>query len=564
MKRSLPVSCLLALLGASPCAAQGPIRDGAFVEVEGTRFVVSGQPFHVVGANVAVTHGEAQRRAMSDVLGAIAADGGNVVRVWALGEYRAEAPPWSRSYAFRAGEEGWIEGSFAHLDAVLARARALDLRVIVVLSNRWGDYGGATQYLRWAGYEVEGDTVPVLGLAAFWDCAPCERAYEAHVRRVVSRHAEDPTVFAWELMNEAEAAGVRGEASMLAWMQRQTAFLRSVAPHHLVSAGHIGYTGLHDRDVFRDVCALDGVDYCDSHAYPLRAGRVRSAAALGRWIDDRVQLAHHVIRKPILFGEVGFPTDQRTIFGTAPATWFDRFFTRLAHDGAAGALLWTYLPSGDAARPYGIYASGARVAQTLAIRRVVARHAGRLRRAEPRSHNPRLGPERGGEPLFDPTVTVTRRSTPHDTWTDDILHIDPRELARAHFERAETWDGDPGLPHFYGAGAGEVSYRLRTPRARPSVLVVRLHASSELPGAGLGAGPEDTSTLTIELDGVELGTLTAPPDDGVGDTVELRVEVPALPPRRVRLLTIGADRGVCLYARDTEGRATGIEVRWEQ
>ena len=281
-----------------------------------------------------------------------------------------------------------------------------------------------------------------------------------------------------------------------------------------------------------------------------------------RWIDDRVQLAHHVVEKPILFGEVGFRTDRRRLHGVPPAAWLNRFLSRVRLDGAAGALVWTYLPTVRERQQYHVYVSGERERETRAFRRVVARNARRFRARAPRSRNPRLGAERGEAPLFDPHVTIRVRRDPHDTWTGDALRFDPRELERARFEGAGTHDGDPGLPHFYGGGTGEVTYRIRTPRAAPDALVLRLHASAELPGAG--AGPEDVSTLTVELDGVALGTLTAPPDDGVGEVLELRVEAPALPRRRTRRLTIRADRGVCLYASDPESHATGVELRWER
>lgn len=542
--------------------------------VSGTRFVVGDEPFHAMGANAAVMHGTPHRVAARATLEAIAEDGATVVRIWALGEYPDDAPTWARSFAFRIGEAGWVESSFVHLDEVLDHARQLGLRVIVVLANRWGDFGGTSQYLRWAGHEIEGRSVPPLGLTAFWDCAPCEASYRQHVRRVVSRtssttgaaYTDDPTIFAWELMNEAEAAGVHGEASMLAWMTRQAALVHELAPRQLVSAGHIGYSRLRDRQLFQRVCGLDGIDYCDSHAYPLRSGRVRTFGGLARWVDDRVQLAHHVVGRPILFGEVGVRTDQRAIRGRPRGAWLDRFFRQLVVDGAAGALIWTYLPSQGRRRPYGVYTSGARASETADIRRLMARSARRARRHPPRERNPRLGAERGDRPIFDPTVRIARRRDPHDTWSretePETLRIDPRELERAAFEGAGTYDGDPGLPHFYGAGGGEVSYRFVSRRAAPSQLTIRLHASSELPGAGLGAGPEDVSALRVSIDGVELGALVAPPDDGVGDVIELTVEAPALPRRRTRRLTIRADRGVCLYAQDVEAHATGIELRW--
>ena len=482
------------------------------------------------------------------------------MRVWALGEYPADAPSHAPRYAFRAGPEGWIAASFAHLDSVLAEARRLDLRVIVVLSNRWGDHGGITQYLRWAGFEVPGRSVPVLGLSAFWDCAPCEGWYREHARRVVSAHADDPTVFAWELMNEAEAAGAHGEAAMLRWMERQAAFVHGLDGNHLVSAGHIGYATRRERALWRRVCALEGIDYCDSHAYPLRH-RVRSAAGLARWVDDRVQLAQHVIGKPLLFGEVGFRTDRGTVRGAPAATWVTRFYRRVLAD-AAGALVWTYLPSDGDRREYGVYASGARERQTRALRRAMAR-AARLGRRAPRLRNPALGDDVGDAPLYDATVRLRGESRAQGRWEDGVLRIDPRRFERAAFERAGTYDGDPGLPHFHGSGEGEVRYRFRVREA--GAITLRARISSELPGAGRGAGPEDTSTLEVGVDETVIGTVTAPADDGAGGWREIALgELP----RGAHTLTLRATGegagGLCIYAQTPTGEPAGLELHHQE
>lgn len=570
----------LAILSATrPGGAQPPIEDRQFVRVEGTRFVVGSVPFHVIGANAAVMHGPAHREAMPETLAAAASDGLSVVRVWALGEYDAESPEWARRYAFRLGPDGWVDSSLRHLDAVLAEARRLNLRVIVVLANRWGDYGGATQYLRWAGHDVDGHSVPVLSLEAFYTSERVEALYRAHVRRVVGRtssitgvpYVDDPTIFAWELINEAESAGTAGEREMLAWIERQARFIRTLDGHHLVSAGHMGYWGQRERRAWQRVCSLDSVDYCDSHAYPLRHGRVRAPAALARWIDDRVQLAHHVVQKPLLFGEVGFRTDRLRIHGLERARWADHFFQRTLADGAAGALLWTYLPSAGRRRTYGVYTSGERVRQTRDIRRTMARYARIARRRVPRVTNARLGAARGDTPLFEPVQRLTGTARPQDAWAGDTLRIDPRAVHRARFETVGIWDGTPGLPHFHGGGAGEVSYRFRDPGRRPRAVTVRLRASSELPGSGAGASEQDVSRLTVHLDRVELGSLTVPPDDGVGAWRELRVEDPEvlsrLPRRAVHRLTLEASDegagGVCLYGLDETGAPAGIVIRWE-
>ncbi|MBI4512357.1 MAG: hypothetical protein HY698_22185 [Deltaproteobacteria bacterium] len=150
-------------LGESAALARGlgtsrppAIRDGEHVRVKGTQFVLGERPFHFVGANVSVMHGEGSRLGTLSTLDAAARDGLAVVRVWAFGEAPEDSPDWRKLDAFRLGPRGWLEESFQHLDRVLAAARERNLRVILVLGNRWSAYGGVPEYLRWAGLPVKG------------------------------------------------------------------------------------------------------------------------------------------------------------------------------------------------------------------------------------------------------------------------------------------------------------------------------------------------------------------------------------------------------------------------
>ena len=50
-----------------------------------------------------------------------------------------------------------------------------------------------------------------------------------------SETRDDPTIMAWELMNEGNA---QPEALRLAWTAEMSAYIKSVDPNHLVSSGH--------------------------------------------------------------------------------------------------------------------------------------------------------------------------------------------------------------------------------------------------------------------------------------------------------------------------------------
>jgi mannan endo-1,4-beta-mannosidase len=587
---ALVLPALLLAFAAQSVSAQLPpaaaVDEAAFVRVSGTSFTLRGAPFHFLGANVAVMHGQAHRASMERILDAVRDDGLTVIRVWALGERPASALPWTRDYAFRIGEDGWVEASFEHLDRVLAAARERGLRVIVVLANRWSDYGGFPRYLRWAEALPETDSpreLTELESARFYDCERCDSLYRAHVRRVVERvntvtgvaYRDDPTILAWELANEL-AAVPRDRDALVRWVTDSARFVRSLDSRHLISAGHIGYSRRSERDTWLAVQSLAEIDYADAHAYPVHSGRVRTLAELGRFVDDRAQLAHHVAHKPLVWGEYGFAGRRRL-------PWFDAFLGRSRLDGVEGALVWHYAPREAHADEHAIYPENEAANETRSVRRVLARHARRWLASPPAERNARLGEARGDEPLMPLDQELRGSAAPHARWSPAIggvqtLSIAPRDFARARFEAVGSWREAP-VAHVWGAGGGEVAYRFRAPRGErvPSRFVVRFRASSELPGAGAGALPTDVSRVSVWLGEVELGAVIAPVDDGHGAWLELAVDEPALLARafsvgsgvRELRLRVAPDQpagGLCLYEEDLEHPDTPagrLELSWQ-
>ena len=237
MGRPIPaLAGACALLASIASVAQA---QPSFVGTEGTAFVVDGAPFSFVGANVAVMHGPVHRAAMETTLDAVVADGGRVVRVWALGEYDETAPDWADLYAFRRGPEVFLESGLMHLDRVLLACRERDLRVIVVLGNRWGDYGGLPQYLRWAEVPFEPGEGPLaeLMLPLFFGSSRARSLYLAHLERVVGRtnalsgvaYRDDPTIFSWELWNEI-AAPPRARSELVGLLEEAAARIEALDP----------------------------------------------------------------------------------------------------------------------------------------------------------------------------------------------------------------------------------------------------------------------------------------------------------------------------------------------
>src|SRR5882672_25628 len=232
----LAITCIL--LGAPLKTSGDP-----FVRVIGHELTIDRKPFHFVGANLAIMHGPANRAGAEAVLQGAAKDGIRVGRVWAFGEADGDAPPWMRqSFLFRAGPTGWIEEGPKHLDRVIAAAGRAGVRLIITLANNWSDYGGVPRYLRWAG--MRDDPATVYGATdRFYSDAKTRAAYRAHVERLVKRtnpvtgipYRDDPTILAWELMNESTTSTAEGSEARKIWVAEMAKLIHEVDPHHLVT-----------------------------------------------------------------------------------------------------------------------------------------------------------------------------------------------------------------------------------------------------------------------------------------------------------------------------------------
>ncbi|MEM1413303.1 MAG: hypothetical protein AAGH15_00305 [Myxococcota bacterium] len=585
MTRAVLAASALLVGAASLGPPHPPLEDGVFVRAEGPRFHIGDRPFHFVGANVAVMHGADRRAALEETLDAVVADGLSVVRVWAFGEASEnDGQAWRRDYAFRLAPDVWVDESYAQLDRVLVEARARGLRVILVLANRWGDYGGFSQLARWAGAAPAERHLDGPELDGFYACSACEALYRAHAQRLLGRtnaisgvrYIEDPTILSWELVNEISAASAAGAAAMVGWVTRQARFVRERAPRQLVGAGHIGYRTLRERAQWRRVQECPFVDYADSHAYPALDARVATLPALRAWIDDREQLARHAVGKPLVWGEVGFADDRARLRGRPRAGWLEAFLRQVHRDGGAGALLWIYA-HGRPEEPGSHVVATEDPRHARGVREVLASYAARNAAAPPEPRNARLDAALGATPIFVAKATVRGApvATRWDERSDALVACLSHEAFRyARAEAAGVADPEGGRAHFWAAGEGRVDFPLRWPEdldVPPARLVLRARLSSEVPGRG--AGPEEGSLVSVEWGGVELGVLEAPPDDGDGQWRELVVSdastlraLTRLRPRRLRFLAradVGAG-GVCLYAPDPGEAAGAVEVRLER
>lgn len=527
LNRLLLKAALAVIVGAAflfpSCKSNIRGPSSGFVQTRGAGFVINGKPFRFVGANVAVMYRDEDRAAMPETLSRAAETGVRVVRVWAFGEGGpndvkplADFADWPRTHSFRFRPGEWNEEAFVHLDRVIAEAQKHRLLVKLCLTNWWRDTGGVTQYLRWAGVNDADDDSYPYGInphraMLFYTNETTRRLYREHIEKLVTRrntitgvlYKDDPAIFGWELMNEAQAVTGRW-AERRAWIAEMSAYLNSLDPNHIITPGDWGYRTAAERREWLADHRLPNIDYCDVHHYPRpdEDSFVDSPKALREFIDNRAAAAFS-ISKPLVFGEFGMgPEGFR---GFPQEEWYRAFLEGNVRAGSAGAMFWILTP--DLQRGYGITYS-ARDQKVLAEVKRAAEMFESLRSAPlpERLTNPgaHLVPRQFAwtRALGDP-ATVPQMIVREDRSL--LYRFKPRMAASARFEKLGSGPG-----YFWGFGSGFVEYVIpeRNDRRRVSQIIVRAYIQPVVP---VDARPQDINTrVTLFVNGANCGSRLVP------------------------------------------------------
>ncbi|MDQ2976806.1 MAG: cellulase family glycosylhydrolase [Acidobacteriota bacterium] len=526
VKRLLLMAALAISVGAAffilrERAPNSSVSRDSFVRIRGSRFVVDGRPFRFVGANVAVLYGNDELAQMANTLHEAARTGVAVVRVWAFGESGKDdgtpsgvAPnEWLRINPFRRGPEEWNEDAFVSLDRIIAEAARNNLRVQLCLTNWWRDTGGVVRYLRWAGLPDAADETQPYGINAeramvFYTNSETRRFYREHLQRLALRrntvtgvlYRDDPTIFGWELMNEAQAVTGRW-TERRAWIAEMSAYLKSLDPNHIIAPGDWGYRTAAERREWLLDHQLLTIDYCDVHNYPRDDldSFVDSPNSLREFIDNRAAAAFSV-DKPLVFGEFGMVSEGYN--GFSQTDWFRAFFEGNVRSGSAGAMFWIFTP--DSKRGYGVTYTTSRDQGLFSEIRRASQMFAVLASADP--------PERllDGERHLVPRQFAWTRSLGDPARIPQMIVREDRSILyrfkpqMATAMRFEKIGGGPG--YIWGGGAGFVEYIVpaRDGWRRVSRIVVRAHLQPVLP---TDAKPETIKTrVTLFVDGANLGS----------------------------------------------------------
>ncbi len=295
-----------------------------FVTRQGAQLLLDGKPYRFTGLNIynatntaGCWYGLGANLGLNESLTAIG-PGQTVFRAW-----------FFQAMATTGGQRDW-----SAFDRTLAVARAHDERVIATLANQWGDCEeNRPDYKTESWYRSGYRTTPEPGMRA---------SYRNWVAEVVARYRDNPTILAWQLMNEAEdMTGANGRctatasATLKAFTADMAGLVKGLDPNHLLSLGTWGVNacGIAGRD-YLSVHSVAGIDLCEYHDY------FSPSSAMPGALQVRLNQCRS-LGKPLFVGETGIRLSE---VGSAEnrAAAFQAKFAAQFQAGVAGELVWDW------------------------------------------------------------------------------------------------------------------------------------------------------------------------------------------------------------------------------
>ena len=246
------------VVGGEEIPGQYPSQNEDFVTAVGDQFMLDGESFRFLNFNIEYlfTLREVEIAMLLDEIAQM--PGNKVIRTWGFSEgcesEDANCAAYSRYFQPERGI--WNETALENFDRFLAMAGKRGIRVIIALANNWEEYGGIHQYMTWLedehptnipiGVDPESDEYHDL----FFTDEVVRGWYKAHVDKLIGRvnsitsipYADDPTIFSWEVINEARAkSDVSGEKTHH-WLQEMSNYIwNELDDNHMIGTGAEGW-----------------------------------------------------------------------------------------------------------------------------------------------------------------------------------------------------------------------------------------------------------------------------------------------------------------------------------
>ncbi|XP_009621242.2 mannan endo-1,4-beta-mannosidase 1 [Nicotiana tomentosiformis] len=366
--RTSCISGLLLLFLALTCEARVPRNANVgFIAVKGAHFELNGSPFLFNGFNsywlMHVAAEPSERYKVTEVFKDASAAGLSVCRTWAFSD--------GGDRALQISPGIYDERVFQGLDFVISEAKKYGVRLILSFVNNWNDFGGKAQYAQWArnaGAQINSDD-------DFYTHPMLKSYYKNHIKNVVTRfntitrvaYKDDPTIMAWELINEPRDQADYSGKTINAWVQEMASFVKSLDNKHLLEVGMEGFYGdsVPERkqvnpgyQVGTDFISnhlINEIDFATIHLYTDQwvSGQSDEAqlAWMQRWVTSHWEDAKTILKKPLVLAEFGKSSRGQGYSLSSRDTFMSSVYRNiynLAKEGGtmAGSLVWQPMAQG--------------------------------------------------------------------------------------------------------------------------------------------------------------------------------------------------------------------------
>jgi mannan endo-1,4-beta-mannosidase len=346
--------------GAASAADALHGRPSSYVTVRDGKFHLDGAAFRFGGTNCYYLHQQSHYM-IDSALNDAAAMSLRVLRAMAFadGVGNGYPPLQPEPYVYD-------EAAFDSLDYAVYKAGQVGVRLVLVLTNNWPDYGGMRQYVTWFLGLPDDSYGTMVNHDHFYTDEKIKACYKAYAKFVVTRrnrytglrYNEDPAIMTFELANEPSARSDTSGATLTAWIAEMSAYVKKLAPRQLVATGDQGFYGdpaatdypygVFEGVRWKQLVALPHVDYATIHLYPGGWGENPSnkpgtdPVAWGTtWITRHLADAA-ALGKPLVLEEFGLTVNaaQGVADQNARAAGYQAWIDAVYDGGGAGDQFW--------------------------------------------------------------------------------------------------------------------------------------------------------------------------------------------------------------------------------
>ncbi|KAF6163450.1 hypothetical protein GIB67_029299 [Kingdonia uniflora] len=356
---------LLVLLAPQQGECQHRIRG--FARTSGTRFVANGRPLYLNGFNaywmMQMASDPSNRGKVSSTFQQASRSGMNMARTWAFSD--------GGSNALQLKPGSYNENMFRGLDFVISEAKRNGMYLILSLANNYENYGGKKQYVQWT--RDQGQSINSED--DFYTHPLTRTFYKNHVKAVLTRinsitgvaYKDEPTIFAWELMNEPRCQSDLSGRAIQGWITEMAAHVKSIDANHLLEIGLEGFYGetMPEKKqsnpgygVGTDFISnnqIAQIDFTTIHMYPDQwlpgSSEEAQAAFIQKWADAHIGDSAIVLRKPLLIAEFGKSSKNSGYTVAQRDRYFGNMYNTIyacARSGGpcGGGLFWQLMTQG--------------------------------------------------------------------------------------------------------------------------------------------------------------------------------------------------------------------------